>query len=46
LEPGSGQGLLRYRWFAKKPWEDEIKRMRAGRLKYELDALANKDSAT
>src|SRR3954463_7755957 len=35
--------LLRYRWFQKKPWQEEIKRMLASGLKYELDALANKD---
>jgi DNA topoisomerase-6 subunit A len=35
--------LLKYRWFQKKPWQDEIKRMPASGLKYELDALANKD---
>jgi DNA topoisomerase VI subunit A len=35
--------LTKYRWFQKKPWQDEIKRMLASGLKYELDALANKD---
>src|SRR5947207_1334506 len=35
--------LLRYAWFQKKAWQDEIKRMLAAGLKYELDALANKD---
>src|ERR1043166_8392117 len=35
--------LLRYRWFQKKPWQEEIKRMLGSGLKYELDALANKD---
>jgi DNA topoisomerase-6 subunit A len=35
--------LLKYRWFQKKPWQDEIKRMLGSGLKYELDALANKD---
>ena len=35
--------LLKYRWFQKKPWQEEIKRMLASGLKYELDALANKD---
>ena len=35
--------LLKYRWFQKKPWQEEIKRMLANGLKYELDALANKD---
>src|SRR5262244_236860 len=35
--------LLTYRWFQKKPWQEEIKRMLGSGLKYELDALANKD---
>lgn len=35
--------LLNYRWFQKKEWQDEIKRMLSSGLKYELDALANKD---
>jgi hypothetical protein len=35
--------LLKYRWFQKKPWQEEIQRMLASGLKYELDALANKD---
>src|ERR1700751_727550 len=35
--------LTKYRWFQKKAWQDEIKRMLASGLKYELDALANKD---
>ena len=35
--------LLKYRWFDKKPWQEEIKRMLGSGLKYELDALANKD---
>jgi len=35
--------LLNYRWFQKKEWQAEIKRMLASGLKYELDALANKD---
>jgi DNA topoisomerase-6 subunit A len=35
--------LLNYAWFAKKPWQAEIKRMLSSGLKYELDALANKD---
>jgi DNA topoisomerase-6 subunit A len=35
--------LLNYRWFQKKEWQVEIKRMLASGLKYELDALANKD---
>jgi DNA topoisomerase-6 subunit A len=40
---GRAKELLRYRWFQKKPWQEEIKRMLASGLKYELDALANKD---
>jgi len=35
--------LLNYRWFQKKEWQTEIKRMLSLGLKYELDALANKD---
>ena len=35
--------LLAYPWFQKKPWQEEIKRMLSSGLKYELDALANKD---
>jgi len=35
--------LLGYTWFQKKSWQAEIKRMLASGLKYELDALANKD---
>src|SRR5439155_11196492 len=35
--------LLNYQWFQKKPWQAEIKRMLSSGLKYELDALANKD---
>ena len=35
--------LIRYPWFQKKEWQEEIRRMLAGGLKYELDALANKD---
>ena len=35
--------LLNYRWFQKSPWQKEIKRMLSSGLKYELDALANKD---
>jgi len=35
--------LLKYRWFQKKPWQEEIKRMLASGLKYELDTQANKD---
>jgi DNA topoisomerase-6 subunit A len=35
--------LIKYRWFQKKEWQEEIQRMLASGLKYELDALANKD---
>jgi DNA topoisomerase VI subunit A len=35
--------LLNYRWFQKEAWQKEIKRMLSSGLKYELDALANKD---
>jgi DNA topoisomerase-6 subunit A len=35
--------LLGYSWFQKKEWQAEIKRMLTSGLKYELDALANKD---
>jgi DNA topoisomerase-6 subunit A len=35
--------LMNYKWFQKAPWQAEIKRMLASGLKYELDALANKD---
>jgi len=35
--------LLKYRWFQKKDWQEEIKRMLVPGLKYELDVLANKD---
>lgn len=35
--------ILNYPWFHKKHWQAEIKRMLASGLKYELDALANKD---
>jgi DNA topoisomerase-6 subunit A len=35
--------LLAYTWFQKKGWQAEIKRMLSSGLKYELDALANKD---
>jgi DNA topoisomerase-6 subunit A len=35
--------IAKYQWFSKKPWQEEIKRMLASGLKYELDALANKD---
>jgi DNA topoisomerase-6 subunit A len=40
---GRAKELLKYRWFQKKPWQEEIRRMLASGLKYELDALANKD---
>jgi hypothetical protein len=35
--------VLKYRWFQKMPWQEEIKRMLASGLKYEIDAPANKD---
>jgi len=35
--------LLGYTWFQKKDWQVEIKRMLSSGLKYELDALGNKD---
>jgi DNA topoisomerase VI subunit A len=35
--------ILNYPWFQKKAWQTELKRMLASGLKYELDALANKD---
>ncbi len=35
--------LLEYPWFQKKEWQREIKQMLSSGLKYELDALANKD---
>jgi DNA topoisomerase-6 subunit A len=35
--------LLNYPWFQKKHWQVEIKRMLSSGLKFELDALANKD---
>jgi len=38
-----GKELLAYPWFQKKEWQKEIKNMLSSGLKYELDALANKD---
>ncbi|MEX5214191.1 MAG: DNA topoisomerase IV subunit A [Nitrospiraceae bacterium] len=35
--------LMNYPWFQKSTWQQEIKRMLTNGLKYELDALANKD---
>ncbi|MGE3151761.1 MAG: DNA topoisomerase IV subunit A [Nitrospiraceae bacterium] len=35
--------LMNYPWFQKPVWQQEIKRMLTNGLKYELDALANKD---
>ena len=35
--------FLKYRWFQKKDWQDEIKRMPTSGLKVGLDALDNKD---
>ena len=43
LDVGRARELLGYTWFQKKPWQEEIKRMLSSGLKYELDALANKD---
>ena len=40
---GGAKELLKYRWFQKKDWQDEIKRTLASGLKHELDVLANKD---
>jgi DNA topoisomerase-6 subunit A len=35
--------IKNYPWFQKKEWQKEINNMLASELKYELDALANKD---
>lgn len=35
--------LLAYPWFQQKAWQKEIKHMLSSGLKFELDALANKD---
>ncbi|MBI5624021.1 MAG: DNA topoisomerase IV subunit A [Elusimicrobia bacterium] len=35
--------LLNYPWFQKKEWQKEIRHMLSLELKFELDALANKD---
>ncbi len=35
--------LKNYKWFQKKEWQREINKMLDSELKYELDALANKD---
>ena len=40
---GRAKELLNYQWFQKPQWQKEIKRMLSSGLKYELDALANKD---
>ncbi|TBR21092.1 DNA topoisomerase IV subunit A [bacterium] len=40
---GRAKELMNYPWFQKKEWQGEIKRMLSSGLKYELDALANKD---
>jgi DNA topoisomerase-6 subunit A len=40
---GRAKEPLKYRWFQKKLWQEEIKQMLASGLKYELDALTNKD---
>ena len=42
-EVNRAREILKYRWFQKKDWQEEIKRMLSSGLKYELDALANKD---
>ena len=34
--------LTKYRWFAKKEWQEELRRMLASGLKYGPDAFANK----
>jgi len=43
---GRAKELINYRWFRKKHWQEEIKRMLATGLKYELDALATRTSVT
>jgi DNA topoisomerase-6 subunit A len=35
--------ILNYPWFQKKEWQKEIRHLLSTGLKYELDALANKD---
>ncbi|HJZ10803.1 MAG TPA: DNA topoisomerase IV subunit A, partial [Acidobacteriota bacterium] len=35
--------ILNYPWFQKKAWQEEIRHMLSSGLKYELDALANKN---
>ena len=35
--------ILNYPWFQKKEWQKEIRNMLSSELKFELDALANKD---
>jgi DNA topoisomerase-6 subunit A len=35
--------VVNYPWFQKKEWQQEVKAMLSSGLKYELDALANKD---
>jgi DNA topoisomerase-6 subunit A len=35
--------IMAYPWFQKKEWQKEIKQMLSSGLKYELDALANRD---
>jgi hypothetical protein len=41
--PLEARGQRPISWFQKKDWQKEIKRMLSSGLKYELDALANKD---
>ena len=40
---GRAKELLNYPWFQKKEWQKEIRHMLSLGLKFELDALANKD---
>ena len=40
---GRAKELLNYPWFQKKEWQKEIQHMLQVGLKFELDALANKD---
>ena len=35
--------IARYPWFAKRPWQKEIKHMLKRGLKLELEALSSKD---
>jgi DNA topoisomerase-6 subunit A len=40
---GRAKELMNYPWFQKKEWQSELKHMLQAGLKFELDALANKD---